>query len=302
MPARILDPVYTELYQSILKYTPVPGLASGLGEIPRFRSEIGPFIGIAPAISFTTLSGGFGETQTSNGHSPGLEFALHFGLGTDGVLNKSGDGLVFLDLGWRIDGASSIKIETSREYKEFGSILSAIPSREALFARIRLPFYVIPGDLLVAAPFLLIFSPKTFEKMVTTASQGGVIPWQSGIITPIGRFQVMLGREVGVYFYGMVQGADAFLVPDVRSETGQWSLISMKSTKLEIPFLEYRPVRTFSRKQSASMVMQLYTGVDIPGKVTMKAPADLEPVNLNSIWLFGIKLGFDWRYYYSDKK
>jgi hypothetical protein len=299
MPARILDPSYTDLYESILQYTPVPGLASGLGEIPRFRSEIGPFIGIAPAASFSALSGGFGSTQTANGHLPSLEIALHFGLGTDGVLNKSGDGLIFLDLGWRLDGASSIKIVATPEFNEFGSILSAVPSRDALYARIRLPFYVVPGDLILAAPFLLLFSPKSYEKMVTTASQGGLIPWQSGIITPVGRFQVMLGREIGVYFYGIINGPDAFLIPHESAGAGQWSLLSMKSTKLEIPFFEYRPIRTFTRKQSASLVMQLYAGVDIPGKVIMKTNREADPLDLKTIWQLGIKLGFDWRYYYS---
>ena len=299
MPEVISDSAYTKLYETVLKHTPVPGLASGLGEIPRFRSEIGPFIGIAPAASFTALSGGFGSTQNANGFSPGLEIALHFGLGTDGVLNKSGDGLIFLDLGWRLDGASSIKIETSPEFKEFGSILSAVPSREALYARIRMPFYVIPGDLIVAAPFLLLFSPKSLEKMITTASQGGLIPWQSGIISPVGRFQVMLGREIGVYFYGMINGPDAFLIPHESLGAGQWSLLSMKSTKLEIPFFEYRPIRTFTRKQSASLVMQMYVGADIPGKVIMKTNKDAEPLDLKTIWQLGIKLGFDWRYYYS---
>jgi len=36
------------------------------------------------------------------------------------------------------------------------------------------------------------------------------------MVTPIGRFQFILGREIGVAFYGSVQGADAFLVPDSR--------------------------------------------------------------------------------------
>ena len=301
MPLHASVPDYLELYHEILINTPVPGLASGLGEIPRFRSELGPFIGIAPAVSVSGVSGGFEENQTSKGTLSSLEFAVHLGLGTDGVLNKSGDGLVYLDLGWRLDAASSIKIKPNKEYNEFGSILSAIPSREAIFARIRLPFYVIPGDLLIAGPILLLFSPETLNKMVTTASQGGLIPWQSGIITSAGRFQFMLGREVGVYFYGVIQGADAFLVPDERWGTDQMSLISLRSTKFDFPFLEYRPIRTFSRKQSASLVIQLYTGVDIPGKVTMKSPPDVDPVELKSIWSLGIKLGFDWRYYYSNK-
>ena len=297
MPPRIMEPSYVDLYNSILIHTPVPGLASGLGEIPRFRSEIGPFIGIMPAANISALAGGFGENQTEKGAVPSLEVALHLGLGTDGVLNKSGDGLVFLDLGWRLDGASTVNIESIPGIKEYGTILSAIPSREALYARIRLPFYLIPGDLLVAAPILLIFSPKSLNKMVTTASQGGLIPWQTGLITPIGRFQFMLGREVGVYFYGIIKGADAFLIPSELQ--GEWSLISMHTTKLDFPFLEYRPVRTFSRKQSASLVMQLYAAVDILGKVTMKDPPDASPINVKPIWSLGIKLGFDWRYYIS---
>ena len=285
----------------ILINLPVPGLSSGLGEAPRFRSELGPFVGLAPAAVLSGLFGTFGENQAANGYIPSLEVAFHLGLGTDGVLNKSGDGLVFLDVGWRLDAASSVKIRPGDEYKEFGNILSAIPSREALFVRVRMPFYIIPGDLLIAGPILMLFAPKSLNKVVATASQGGLIPWQTGIITSAGRFQFMLGREVGVYFYGVIRGADAILVPDDRWGTGEMSLISVRTTKLDFPFLEYRPVRTFSSKQSASFVMQLYTGIDIPGKVTMKAPTGVDPVNLKPIWSLGVKIGFDWRYYYSNK-
>jgi hypothetical protein len=301
-PHRITDPDLREVYRAILIMTPVPGLSTGLGEIPRFRSELGPFIGIAPAGSSSAISGGFGLDQKTPGVVPGLELAVHLGLGMDGVLNQSGDGLVFLDLGLRLDGASSDKVMPDPSYKEFGSILSAIPSREAFYARLRLPYYVIPGDLLVMGPVLALFSPKTLSKVLTTASQGGVIPWQTGMITSIGRFQFMLGREVGVYFFGSVQGADAFLLPDDRLGADKWSLISMHTTRLEFPFLEYRPLRTFARTQSASLLLQLYAGVDIPGKVTMKTTPEADPVHLKTTWSIGIRLGFDWRYYFAGKK
>ena len=301
IPQYVTVQALNDLSNEILVNLPVPGLVPGSGEMPRFRSEIGPFIGIAPAGVISGLFGTFGENQKANGYIPSLEVALHLGLGTDGVLNKSGDGLVFLDLGWRLDAASSVKISPGDEFKEYGTILSAIPSREALYARIRMPFYVIPGDLLIVGPILALFSPKSLNKVVTTASQGGLIPWQTGIITSAGRFQFMLGREVGVYFYGVIHGATAFLVPDERWGTGEMSLISLRSTKLEFPFFEYRPIRTFSSKQSASFVIQLYTGVDIPGKVKMKVPSVVDPVNLKSVWLLGVKFGFDWRYYYSNK-
>ena len=133
MPFRATDPVINEMISGVLITTPVPGLATGLGEIPRFRSELGPFIGIAPAARVSGISGGFGTYQQTAGLVPGLEFALHLGLGMDGVLNESGDGLVFLDLGWRLDWASSVKVQHDPLYNQFGSILSAIPTREAFF-------------------------------------------------------------------------------------------------------------------------------------------------------------------------
>jgi hypothetical protein len=165
-----------------------------------------------------------------------------------------------------------------------------------------MPFYVIPGDLLIAGPILYFFAPKSFNKMVSTAAQGGLIPWQTGMITSIGKFQFILGREIGVYLYGTLQGADAFLVPDDRLGADPWALISVRSTKLDFPFFEYRPIRTFSRKQSASLVIQFHTAVDIPGKVTMVTHPEVEPVKLKPVWMLGIKLGFDWRYYYSGGK
>lgn len=302
MPARNTDPSLKKLYDTVLVNTPVPGLSTGKGEIPRFRSEIGPFIGIAPAASSSFIPGGFGMDQTAKGVVSGLEFAVHLGLGTDGVINKSGDGLIFLDLGWRVDGASTVKIAADPAYSQFGSILSAIPSRETFYFRFRMPFYLIPGDLLILGPGLLIFSPKTLNTVVATASQGGLIPWQTGLITPIGRFQFMLGREIGVYFYGTGNTHDAFLIPDPRSTIGDLALISLRSTRLDFPFLEYRPVRSFSRKQSANLFLQLNAGVDIPGKAVMKTNPELPPMDLKSIWYLGVRLGFDWRYYYSRNK
>ena len=158
------------------------------------------------------------------------------------------------------------------------------------------------GDLIIIAPIMLLFAPKQVSKVVAKAGQGGLIPWQTGMITPIGRFQFILGREVGVCLYGKVQGPDAFLVPDKRWGPGQWSLISMRTTQLDFPVLEYRPVRTFSKRQSASLLLQLFAGVDIPGKVTMIEPATADPIKLRPVWSAGIRLAFDWRYYYAKKK
>ncbi len=302
IPARTIDPVYRDLFDQIWITTPIPGLGTGLGEIPRFRSEIGPFIGIAPAGRVSLLSGGFAPSQQTVGMVPSLEVALHIGLGMDGVLNQSGDGLVFLDLGWRLDGASSIKLQSDPAYGLFGSILAAVPSRDAFYTRLRLPFYVIPGDLIILGPLLALVAPKAMNNVIATAGAGGLIPWQTGLISPIGRFQFILGREVGVCFYGSVDGADSYLIPyDIDGST-DLALVSMRTTHFEFPILEYRPVRTFSRRQSASLVLQISAGMDIPGKVTMLEPTDIGTIDLKTTWFVGFRLAFDWRYYYARKK
>ena len=83
--------------------TPVPGLGPGLGSMPRFRAEVGPFVGFAGAMDCARVDGGYDPTVTDDGSIAGAELSLRAGLGLDGVLGESGDGLVFVSLGVRGD-------------------------------------------------------------------------------------------------------------------------------------------------------------------------------------------------------
>jgi len=301
MPPRQINSVIDTLVDRIQETTPVPGLARGLGQRPRFRSEIGPFIGIAPAARFTVLSGGFFPYQNTAGVVPGLELGLRVGLGMEGVMNESGDGLIFLDLGWRLDGSSSMSLENDPVLKQFGAMFAAIPSRDAFYGRIRLPFYLIPGDLIILAPLLYFVNPAAMNKVVATAGNGGLIPWQTGLITSIGRFQFVLGREIGICLYGSGKSLDAYLWENPDDEDDE-ILISMHSTQLEFPFLEYRPMRTFSSRQSASLVLQFYAGLDIPAKRKVTFPPDAPYPDVRTTWFAGVRLAFDWRYYLAKKE
>ncbi|MFZ0455530.1 MAG: hypothetical protein WAM24_17425 [Ignavibacteriaceae bacterium] len=107
MPEIQEDSNLFSLVTSVLIRTPIPGLATGLGELPRFRAELGMFAGISGGVRTSVISGGFSPTQKSIGLIGGIEASFRFGAGLDGVLNESGDGLVFAELGWRLDGASS---------------------------------------------------------------------------------------------------------------------------------------------------------------------------------------------------
>jgi len=298
MPARKFDPNIENLITSVFVKTPIPGLAQGLGELPRFRAELGPFIGFTPSLRGSLISGGFGESQNTAGVVGGLETSLRIGLGLDGILNESSDGLVFLDVGWRQDGPSSLGIVQGEGTEAYGNLLAAIPGRSAYTARIRLPFYIIPADLLLAAPILIFTSPETLTQMAVVAGNGGLIPWQSGIATSFGRFQFVLGREMGVYFFGRTKSRDALFNVSLNEDgTEQVVILSYRSTQFEFPILEYRPFRTFSTEQSSGLLIQFYGGFDIPDNVEVLTPAGVTTPELKTVWYIGARVLFNWRYY-----
>jgi hypothetical protein len=297
MPSRTIDDKLFEPLRDVLTKTPVPGLATGLGEMPRFRAELGPFIGISAALNGGYINGGFGMDQTQGGIVGGLEANVRFGFGLDGVINEAGDGLAFLQLGWRQDAPSSNQFVNTDPGFPSSSITSAIPGRSAYSARIRLPFWLIPGDLILAAP-LLLFSKETYARMAVTAGNGGLIPWQSGIATSIGRFQFVLGREVGVSLFGIRGTDDAILIPQAE---GKSRLLTYRSTKLDFPILEYSPFKTFSQDQSSGLLVQFTTGVDIPFSASVIVPEGAAAPELKSVWLFGINVLFNWRHYTGTK-
>lgn len=298
MPARKYDPNLANLIAPVFVKTPVPGLERGLGELPRFRAELGPFVGFTPSLRGTLVSSGFGESQTTPGVIGGLETSLRIGLGLDGILNESSDGLVFLDVGWRQDGSSSLGVVQEEGTEAYGNLLAAIPGRSAYTARLRLPFFIIPGDLLITAPFLIFTSPETLTQMAVVAGNGGLIPWQSGIATSFGRFQFVLGREVGVYFFGRTKSRDAlFNISQDENGTESLYILSYRSTQFEFPFLEYRPFRSFSTEQSSGLLLQFYAGIDVPHNVEVLSPESTFTPELKTIWYIGTRVVFNWRYY-----
>ncbi len=299
VPSRGVEDTQIKTYLSdVLVQTPVPGLATGLGEMPRFRAELGAFIGVVPALRGATVNGGFGIDQNTVGGVGGIDVAIRLGIGLEGVLNESGDGLIFLDLGWRQDGPSTMKFGESPALLEAGQITSAIPGRDAFIMRFRMPFWLIPGDMLLLTPILAFASPEALGKVGVEAVNGGLIPWQAGIATPIGRFQFILGREIGITFYGGGDQLDALLIPGQGVNNDQTTLITFKSTQLDFPIVEYRPFRTFSLDQSSSLVIQLNIGVDIPRNETVIVPEGAAIPELDKIWYIGMRFAFDWRYYF----
>jgi hypothetical protein len=267
---------------SIVAQTPVPALGAGLGELPRFRAELGPFVGLSTALRAGVLTRGFGSTQADVSTTGGLEAALRLGVGLEGVLNESSDGLVFADVGIREDKHAS------------GTL--TVPGRGAITARFRAPFWLIPGDLLLSAPVLAFASPRNLQKMAVQAANGGLIPWQTGIATRVGRFQFVLGREVGVSFFR--NGHDhPLLIPTPGVPPVDATLVALDSMQVEFPILDYRIFRAFSLNQSSGLMIQPYIGFDTPTGSSVVSPTGAPEPHLHVITTAGIRVVFDWRHY-----
>ncbi|WER49025.1 hypothetical protein CupriaWKF_17760 [Cupriavidus sp. WKF15] len=286
-------PEDVRFFEATLRETPVPGLGPGLGAMPRFRSEVGPFIGLAGSIDARWVDGGFVASQGWGGFVGGLDLSVRAGFGLDGVMGEAGDGLVYASVGFRTDSPSSNRF--GAQVASGGNLGAAIPARSGLALRLRMPFYVVPGDLLLLAPLYLV-NPSAYTQVAVRAANGGLIPWESGWSTAIGRFQFVLGREIGVTLYGL-SGRDQLIAPG-GPDTGVGQFVSFKSTMFEIPILEYRPYRAFSTNQSSSVVFQLFAAADVPHGGSVNFPRGSAAPPLHTVWSIGLRLVFDWRYYY----
>ena len=267
----------------IIRQTPVPGLGRGPGELPRFRTEMGPFIGISTGFRGGVPAHGFGSGESGASVTPGIELSARVGLGMDGVLDEASDGLIFLEGGVRDDSHSS------------GA--AAIPGRAAITARLRMPFWLIPGDIAVAAPVLAFTSPTRLQKMAVGAVNGGLIPWQAGIATRAGRLQMVLGREVGVSIF-RGGGDHPFKLPSPGVSAANTPLVSLDSLQVEFPVFEYRLFRTFSVNQSSGLTLQPYVGFDTPTTVSVVSPANAPVPRARTVVTTGIRFTFDWRHYF----
>jgi hypothetical protein len=291
-PARDPTPGYRPAIEEVLLGTPVPGLGPGFGSVPRFRSEIGTFFSFAGSIDGRQIDGGFLPTQTERGWVGGLDVSFRFGVGLEGAVSDESDGLVFASIGLRTDTNSTNKSGSTGLGSLEGSLSAALPPRSGVSLRIRMPFYVFPGDLLFASPLYLI-NRDSYTKLGVTAANGGLIPWQLGHATRHGRFQFMIGREIGVTFHGR-HTVDQIWVP-TNATLGQ--VVNYESVSYDLPIFEYRPYRSFSSTQSSSVMLQLFVGGDFPHKASVAYPVGTSTPDLEPIYSVGVRVVFDWRHY-----
>ena len=300
LPPLELLPADEEDILRILRDAPIPTRGADDVALPRFRAEIGPFLGLAGG-----FRGAFAKDTTLEGSNAGwhgvgsLDIGLRAGLGLDALIGRAGDGQIFVGAGVTYQAArKSICEECKAGGLDIGALLPSIPARTGLTFRLRVPFWLIPGDLLLAAPILAFASPSTLEKMAIVAVNGGLIPWQTGLASPVGRVQFVLGREVGVTFFGYAGGEDLYIVP-LSDEVGGYTLfpVSVRSIDVEVPILEIRPFRDFGHRQTTALFLQLGVGGDFPTSVRVWLDNGWQDEKGTPAWYGYLKISFDWRSY-----
>ena len=172
---------------------------------------------------------------------------------------------------------------------------AAVHSRIGFSTRARMPFYLLPFDLLLLSPMYLI-SPETYTGMAVTAGNGGLIPWQAGWATGVGRFQFVLGRELGATFFGY--GFQNTTVAAPATAGAEARVVDFRSVQFDLPILEFRPYRAFDTKQSSAVLIQLYAGAEVPNRTKVTWPPGAPGIKLENIYSIGLRFIFDWRHYF----
>ncbi|HWZ86201.1 MAG TPA: hypothetical protein VN032_08370 [Thermoanaerobaculia bacterium] len=299
MPGWTVPPELAGDFLAVLRTTPRPVRGSGYASLPRFRAEIGPFVGIASGVQAEGADGGFGAGRTG-GAVGSLDVGLRLGYGLDALLGDSGDGQVFVQGGIvlqsRSTGGCGSDCPTDPLFAQF---VPGLPARSALSFRVRLPFWLVPGDLLLAAPVMALTDPGLLEKMAIVAADGGLVPWQTKLSTPIGSLQFVAGREVAVNLFGYLGGKDAFLAVSGRTADGApiFEPVAFRSIEWDFPVLELRPLREYGTRYSFSTLVQFGAGFDTPISAQSLVPG--QPVPALKTRYFGfVRVFFDGRRYF----
>lgn len=287
----------------VVKQTPLPGRDENDIHIPHFRQEIGPFLGFSADLTGGTEFGGFQSGSASPRAYAGAEVEFRFGVGLEALTGSTGAGEAFLGVGLSYQTAQ----EGGENSEQRAAGVSVVPARRGVTFRLRVPFYIIPFDLLLAAPILAWASPQAMTNMGIIAASGGLLPWQRAFNTPIGAFQFLLGREVGVTLYGYFgERVESIGVAPPEATVpypGNVVFLSYRVLSFDFPVVEYRPLRSFSTNLALSFAIQLGFGVEFPNQVQYVGKLELPPATgptpeLATAWTVYFRIHFDGRYYF----
>jgi len=279
-------------FEAVALRMPIPYRGAGPGSLPRVHGEIGTYAALVAGGSLAGSGGSYDGLDTGGTLIDSLSLGLRFGLGLEELLTDSGDGLLFLEGG--VAMSSSEPTDCPECERGTSNVFPRIPARSGIEARFRAPFWLVPGDLILAAPILLLTSPDKFTQMASVAATGGLIPYERRIHTPVGRLQFVLGREVGATFFGYTGGVDEFVTLD---STGELIVVGYKSVVVEIPIVEWEPFRFYGSKQALGVRFQFGAGFDKPLSATVLDPPGAPVPDLQTRYFGFLRLVFEGRRY-----
>jgi hypothetical protein len=302
-PSATVTPQTLAVAQPIVQKTPLPGRGEQDVHVPHFRQEIGPFVGFAGDLTGGGEFGGYQSGTAAARWYGSAEVEFRLGVGLEALTGSTGAGQMFLGVGLSYDTPQEGGADT--QFAAAG--VPVVPARNGITFRLRVPFYIVPFDLILVAPVLAWASPGTMTNMAIIAASGGLLRWQRAFNTPIGAFQFLLGREVAVtlngYLGDRVENIGLAAPGATIPYASNLVFLSYRVLGFDFPTVEYRPLREYSTNQALTFAIQLGWGVEFPNQVRyvskLTLPAATGPTpQLAPGWMLYLRVHFDARYYF----
>jgi len=296
---RIEEELWAEL-GSQLRTMPVPTRGEGDVHPARFREELGPFLGVFASATAALRWGGFGPEAPQ--WFGALAVGLRFGYGAESLTGSTGTALAWLEVGVAMQSAQTYPCGGSPQCAVY-DFFPTIPARTGFRVGGRLPFYVIPGDLLILGPALALASPSALSTVGVAAANGGLIPYERRFDIGLGTLQVVAGRTMDATFFGLLTST-SILVPitPIYQPTDTVGIVELKSVQLNFPVLEWVPFKTFATQLVFSSPIQLGFGVELPMSSPVVAPPGYPPASLGPAWSVFVRATFEGRYFFGSRE
>jgi len=281
----------------VLQSSPVP--AGGKDEIhpPRARADMGPFVGAISGYSFGAALGGYDSWANTRLRSE-FEIGVRAGYGLEGLLTTSMDGQMWVQVSFLADPVQlDLGCSTCPGGSRKSPAIPRVPARNSLKLALRMPYYVVPFDLLVLAPTLMLASPQALQSVVFASAAGGLLSIERRFQTGIGTFQLMAGREVGLTLWGYTGHTDQWSYTEKPpSQQSPPLIVNYKSLEFDFPVLEYVPPRAFATTLSLAAEFQVGFSVEFPqGAYFVNGSG---PYGLGPSWLIYLRVRLDARKYF----
>ncbi len=284
----------------VLQDTPVPAGGKDTIHPPRVRADMGPFVGAVAGASLGTALGGYDSWANTRIRSE-FEVGARLGLGLEGLLTMNMDGQIWLQGEIAVDpvqldlGCSTCPPYPQASGKRTNVAVPRVSSRSALKLSMRMPYYVLPFDLILLAPIMMLTSPEALQSVVFAAAGGGLLPIQRRIATSWGTFQFMAGREVGLTLWGYTGHINQFIVTPTSSAADLFA-VDYKSLEWDFPVFEFVPPRAFANTLALAAEFQLGFSVEFPQKATIHTTG--APFSLGPSWNIYLRFRLDARKYF----